>query len=192
MVNAYPTLSINYLLKEVLKITRPDEVNEEDGLKLFKWDSISDPRRWDLYADFLQGRLTALFGSSFKSTRHTFTTTAERLRVSVTDQAALIGNIDRKGSIKHYSQVDEARLEIQHLAVLDSYDIIRIYITLLKHIKESQIFQIDPLREIDKQVFAEQRSKHLDEKWATIVDRKTDIPEDLDFDLQDDLYRGVL
>jgi hypothetical protein len=35
MVNAYPTLSILYLLKEVIRINRPDEVNEEDGLKLF-------------------------------------------------------------------------------------------------------------------------------------------------------------
>ena len=105
MVNAYPTLSILYLLKEVIRINRPDEVNEEDGLKLFKWDRLSNKRKWDLYADFLQGRLTAILGNSFKSTRHTFTSTADKLGVALSDQQALIGNKSRKGSIANYSSI---------------------------------------------------------------------------------------
>lgn len=192
VVNAYPTLSILYLLKEVLKITRPEEVNEEDGLKLFKWDRVTDSRRWNRYADFLQGRLTTLFGKSFKSTRHTFTSSAERLRISVTDQTALIGNVDRKGSIKHYSKVDETRLDIQHLAVIDTYQIIRIYFRLLKHIKANEVFDIDPVRQIDRNLYLENRSKHLDDRWATIVDRLTELQEDFDYDLQSDVFIGEL
>ncbi len=49
LINAYPTLSINELLKKVIRINRPDEVNEDDGLKLFKWDRLTNKRKWDLY-----------------------------------------------------------------------------------------------------------------------------------------------
>ena len=93
LVNAYPTLSINSALKTIIGINRPNEVNHVDGLKLFNWDRITNQRKWDLYSDFLQGRLEHLIRRSFKSTRHTFTSTAEKLGVSVSDQSALIGNV---------------------------------------------------------------------------------------------------
>jgi hypothetical protein len=49
-----------------------------------------------LYADFLQGRLTAILGKSFKSTRHTFASTADKLGVALSDQQALIGKNQEK------------------------------------------------------------------------------------------------
>ena len=69
---------------------------------------------------------------------------------------------------------------------------IRIYFKLLKHIKQSELFDIDPVRPIDRNLFLENRGKHLNEKWATIVDRLTELPEDLDYDLIDDVFRGEL
>tara|TARA_B100000989_G_scaffold51150_1_gene34009 strand:- start:1284 stop:2756 length:1473 start_codon:yes stop_codon:yes gene_type:complete len=191
-VNAYPTLSILYLLKHVIAINRPKEVNEEDGLKLFTWDVQTNSRKWDLYSDFLQGRLQDLIGKSFKSTRHTFASTADTIQVGVSDQTTLLGNKAKTGSIANYSKTDELRLDIQHLAVLDHYQIIRIYITLLKHIKASPELDIEPVRDIDKRVFKLQISKHLKEKWRTVVDRLIEVPPPLDFDLENDVYRGVL
>ena len=171
MVNAYPTLSILYLLKEVIRINRPDEVNEEDGLKLFKWDRLSNKRKWDLYADFLQGRLTAILGNSFKSTRHTFTSTADKLGVALSDQQALIGNKSRKGSIANYSSIYEKRLDYIHLDVLGQYDIIRTYIEILIHIKETGLWE-NHIRTIDKQVYELDKTQHLDVSWREIIDRK--------------------
>jgi len=191
MVNAYPTLSILYLLKEVIRINRPDEVNEEDGLKLFKWDRLSNKRKWDLYADFLQGRLTAILGKSFKSTRHTFTSTADKLGVALSDQQALIGNKSRKGSIANYSSIYEKRLDYIHLDVLGQYDIIRTYIELLIHIKETGLLE-NHIRTIDKQVYELDKTQHLDVSWREIIDKETYQRRKRSFDSGKDVIRETL
>jgi hypothetical protein len=191
MVNAYPTLSILYLLKEVIRINRPDEVNEEDGLKLFKWDRLSNKRKWDLYADFLQGRLTAILGKSFKSTRHTFTSTADKLGVALSDQQALIGNKSRKGSIANYSSIYEKRLDYIHLDVLGQYDIIRTYIELLIHIKETGLLE-NHIRTIDKQVYELDKTQHLDVSWREIIDKEIYQRRKRSFDSGKDVIRETL
>ena len=191
MVNAYPTLSILYLLKEVIRINRPDEVNEEDGLKLFNWDRLSNKRKWDLYADFLQGRLTAILGNSFKSTRHTFTSTADKLGVALSDQQALIGNKSRKGSIAAYSEIYEKRLDYIHLDVLGQYDIIRTYIELLIHIKETGLLE-NHIRTIDKQVYELDKTQHLDVSWREIIDKETYQRRKRSFDSGKDVIRETL
>jgi hypothetical protein len=188
MVNAYPTFSINRLLKEVIKINRPYEVNEDDGLKLFKWDRVTNKRKWDLYADFLQGRLTKILGSSFKSTRHTFTSTADKLGVALSDQSALIGNKSRKGSIAAYSTIDEKRLDYIHLDVLRQYDIIRTYIRLLKHIKEIGLME-NPAKNIDQLVLDTDKTQHLDESWRTIYDRENFTRRKRSLDDENDIIR---
>ena len=186
LINAYPTLSINELLKKVIRINRPNEVNEDDGLKLFKWDRLTNKRKWDLYADFLQGRLIKILGNSFKSTRHTFTSTADTLGVALSDQSALIGNKSRKGSIASYSTIDEKRLDYIHLDVLGQYDIIRTYISLLKHIKETGLMQ-NAARTLDNQVYELDKTQHLDESWRTILDRETYKRRKHSFDSEKDV-----
>ena len=186
LINAYPTLSINELLKKVIRINRPNEVNEDDGLKLFKWDRLTNKRKWDLYADFLQGRLIKILGNSFKSTRHTFTSTADTLGVALSDQSALIGNKSRKGSIASYSTIDEKRLDYIHLDVLGQYDIIRTYISLLKHIKETGLMQ-NAARTLDNQVYELDKTQHLDESWRTILDRETYKRRKRSFDSEKDV-----
>ena len=116
-------------------------------------DVQTNSRKWDLYYDFLQGRLQDLIGKSFKSTRHTFASTADTIQVGVSDQTTLLGNKVKTGSIANYSKTDELRLDIKHLADLDHYQKIRVYITLLKHIKASPELDIEPVRDIDKRVF---------------------------------------
>lgn len=191
LINAYPTLSINMLLKEVIRINRPDEVNEDDGLKLFNWDRLTDKRKWGLYADFLQGRLTDILGKSFKSTRHTFTSTADKLGVALSDQSALIGNKSRKGSIASYSSIDEKRLDYIHLDVLGQFDIIRTYINLLKHIKKTGLID-NAVRTIDSQVYEMDKTQHLDESWRTILDRETYKRRKRSFDSKKDTIRDTL
>ena len=186
LINAYPTLSINELLKKVIRINRPNEVNEDDGLKLFKWDRLTNKRKWDLYADFLQGRLIKILGNSFKSTRHTFTSTADTLGVALSDQSALIGNKSRKGSIASYSTIDEKRLDYIHLDVLGQYDIIRTYISLLKHIKETGLMQ-NAARTLDNQVYELDKTQHLDESWRAIIDRETYKRRKRSFDSEKDV-----
>ena len=186
LINAYPTLSINELLKKVIRINRPNEVNEDDGLKLFKWDRLTNKRKWDLYADFLQGRLIKILGNSFKSTRHTFTSTADTLGVALSDQSALIGNKSRKGSIASYSTIDEKRLDYIHLDVLGHYDILRTYIKLLMHIKETGLME-NPARQIDQDVYDSDKTQHLDESWRTIIDRETYKRRKRSFDSEKDV-----
>ena len=191
LINAYPTLSINNALKTIIGINRPNEVNHDDGLKLFKWDRITNQRNWDLYSDFLQGRLEHLIGRSFKSTRHTFTSTAEKLGVSVSDQSALIGNVSRKGSIAHYSQIDQRRMDLIHLAVIGQADIIRIYINLLKHVKTT--FEIDLIRDADRYAYSLNLRKHL-KSWRIVYEqeRERELEDDLDYDFDADVFRGKL
>ena len=191
LINAYPTLSINMLLKEVIRINRGDEVNEDDGLKLFNWDRLTDKRKWDTYADFLQGRLTDILGKSFKSTRHTFTSTADKLGVALSDQSALIGNKSRKGSIASYSSIDEKRLDYIHLDVLGQYDIIRTYINLLKHIKKTGLID-NAVRTLDSQVYEMDKTQHLDESWRTILDRETYKRRKRSFDSEKDTIIDTL
>lgn len=52
---------------------------------------------------------------------------AEVLQEPTTDQSALIGSISWVGSIKHYSTQNETRLDVQHLEVLDYFQVNRIY-----------------------------------------------------------------
>ena len=191
LINAYPTLSINNALKTIIGINRPNEVNEEDALKLFKWDRITNKRNWDLYSDFLQGRLDHLINRSFKSTRHTFTSTAERIGVSVSDQSALIGNVSRKGSIAHYSQLDERRMDLIHLAVLGQADVFRLYIKLIKHVKKT--FEIDLVTDADSFVYSSQRTKHLT-KWRLVYEDELEreLEDNLDYDYEQDVYKGEL
>jgi len=191
LINAYPTLSILNLLKDVIRINRPDEVNEDDGLKLFNWDRISNKRKWDLYADFLQGRLNEILGNSFKSTRHTVSSTADQLGVALSDQQALIGNKSRSGSIAHYSTIDEKRLDLIHLDVLGQYDIIRTYINLLKHIKETGLLE-NPVRDIDRLVYYTDKTQHLNESWRTILDKETYKRRKRSFDSDKDVVRETL
>ena len=199
LVNAYPAFSINNALKDVIRINRPNEVNEQDGLKLFKWDRITNPRRWNLYADFLQGRLTPLIGASFKSTRHTFTSTAEQLGTALSDQQALIGNRSRKGSISHYSKLYERRMDLIHLDVIGKFDLIKNYIILLKHVKQE--FDLDLTNDTDKYIFATRRTRHLaslenykwtNHTWGSIIDRELTQEDSLEYDYDDDVYLGTL
>ena len=193
LVNAYPTLSILKLLKQVLEITRPNEVNQDDELKLFKWDVVSNKRKWDLYSDFIQGRLKKLIGQSFKSTRHTIASTAERVGADLNLQSALIGNVSRSGSIKHYSSLDEKKLDLIHLDIIGRFQVIRIYLTLVKHIKASEILDIDPVRKIDQLVYGTNKTKHLDKSWQEIQRRYLDNESDtLDFDLDSNVFKGAL
>ena len=193
LVNAYPTLSILKLLKQVLEITRPNEVNQDDELKLFKWDVVSNKRKWDLYSDFIQGRLKKLIGQSFKSTRHTIASTAERVGADLNLQSALIGNISSSGSIKHYSSLDEKKLDLIHLDIIGRFQVIRIYLTLVKHIKASEILDIDPVRKIDQLVYGINKTKHLDKSWQEIQRRYLDNESDtLDFDLDSNVFKGTL
>ena len=191
LINAYPTLSINQALKTIIGINRPNEVNHDDGLKLFKWDRITDKRKWDLYSDFLQGRLEHLIGRSFKSTRHTFTSTAEKLGVSVSDQSALIGNVSRKGSISHYSEIDKRRMDLIHLAVISQADIIRIYINLLKRVKST--FEIDLISDADNFVYNLNLRRHL-KSWRIVYEqeRERELEDNIDYDFEQDVFKGVL
>ena len=191
LINAYPTLSINNALKTIIGINRPNEVNHDDGLKLFKWDRLTNQRKWDLYSDFLQGRLEHLIGRSFKSTRHTFTSTAERLGVSISDQSALIGNVSRKGSISHYSQLDQRRMDLIHLAVIGQADIIRIYINLLKHVKTT--FDIDLVSDADNFVYNLNLRRHL-KSWRIVYEQEIEreLEDDLEYDFENDVFRGKL
>ena len=193
LVNAYPTLSILKLLKQVLEITRPNEVNQDDELKLFKWDVVSNKRKWDLYSDFIQGRLKKLIGQSFKSTRHTIASTAERVGADLNLQSALIGNVSRSGSIKHYSSLDEKKLDLIHLDIIGRFQVIRIYLTLVKHIKSIDTLSIDPVRKIDQLVYGMNKTKHLDKSWQEIQRRYLDNESDtLDFDLESNVFKGTL
>ena len=201
LFNAYPTLSILRLLKHVISITRPKELNKKDELKLFKWDRVTNKRKWDLYSDFLQGRLNHLIGSSFKSTRHTVATLADRLSVSLSDQSALIGNKSRTGSIQNYSAVDNQRLDFIHLEMLGQFQIIRVYITLLKHLKavgddktiEINIDTKDRVTNTDLYVFNNNIDKHLSDSWQVTQREALDRErQPVEFDLDAGVYRGVL
>jgi hypothetical protein len=201
LFNAYPTLSILRLLKHVISITRPKELNKKDELKLFKWDRVTNKRKWDLYSDFLKGRLNHLIGASFKSTRHSVATLADRLSVSLSDQSALIGNKSRTGSIQNYSAVDNQRLDFIHLEILGQYQIIRVYITLLKHLKavyedptiEIEIDQDDRVTNADEYVFMHNIDKHLSDSWQVTQRQALDRErQPLEFDLDAGVYRGVL
>jgi len=77
------------------------------------------------------------------------------------------------------------------LDVLGQYDIIRTYISLLKHIKETGLMQ-NAARTLDSQVYELDKTQHLDESWRTILDRETYKRRKRSFDSEKDVIRETL
>jgi hypothetical protein len=77
------------------------------------------------------------------------------------------------------------------LDVLGQYDIIRTYINLLKHIKETGLMQ-NAARTLDSQVYELDKTQHLDESWRTILDRETYQRRKRSFDSGKDVIRETL
>ena len=75
--------------------------------------------------------------------------------------------------------------------VLGQYDIIRTYINLLKHIKETGLMQ-NAARTLDSQVYELDKTQHLDESWRTILDRETYKRRKRSFDTEKDVIREKL
>jgi hypothetical protein len=75
--------------------------------------------------------------------------------------------------------------------VLRQYDIIRTYINLLKHIKETGLMQ-NAARTLDSQVYELDKTQHLDEPWRTILDRETYKRRKRSFDSEKDVIREKL
>jgi len=190
--NAYPTPQIRKMLKILIQKNKP-EWSTDNEIKIFNFDAKSDKGKWKSASDRYGQALRKVIGTSFKTTRHTFTSAADSLGVSTKYQAALIGNKDRTGSIDNYSSRDNKKLDLIHLNILDAYNVTTIWKKILN---KCQFVPTEyEYHFLDKENIAKNRPnlktnrplKHIPKGWV----KEYEETEDTWMSISDGVYRGT-
>lgn len=82
-------------------------------------------------------------------------------------------------------------MDLIHLAVIGQADIIRIYINLLKHVKNT--FDIDLVSDADKFVYNLNLRRHL-KSWRMVYEQEIEreLEDDVEYDFENDVFRSKL
>ena len=160
LFNAYPTLSIIYHLKRLVKLNHPEYAgSNNDPYAIYGFDVNTQEglNKWNVLRQNYGSKLKRLIGSSFKSTRHTFISTGNDAGISENKLRESIGHKVTRGALRNYKKTDISELDLIHLQIFDDSDIIHIYKQLVEELQGKKTF-----RSVDK-IFFEGEFK-----WNTI------------------------
>jgi hypothetical protein len=144
LFNAFPTLSIIYHLKRLVKLNHPEyagsnndpyaiygfDVNTQDGLD-----------KWDILRQNYGSKLKRIIGQSFKSTRHTFTSVGVDAGIQDIKLKELLGHSVTKGALKRYKKTDISELDLIHLQIFDDSDVVHVYKNLVETLQDKTTFR---------------------------------------------------
>lgn len=133
LVNAFPA----YLLHQSLKLLIQEEYPEvayvgKDRLRLFNFitkdsdynDVLEGKRKWSILRDTVSKKCSRLIGAGLHNTRHTFTASGNSYaRLNDNEQRELLGQ-RTKGALKHYQSEAQIKTDLNHLHILDDFQIV--------------------------------------------------------------------
>ena len=166
LFNAYPTLSIIYHLKRLVKLNHPEYAgSKNDPYAIYGFDvnTQEGSDKWDVLRQNYQSKLKRMIGQSFKSTRHTFTSTGVDSGIQDNKLKELLGHSTTRGALKRYKRTDISELDLIHLQIFDDSDIINLYKELVEKLqvrktyrsKEDEFFEGEfKWKEVDNYCFA--------------------------------------
>ena len=151
LFNAFPTLSIIYHLKRLVKLNHPEYAgSKNDPYAIYGFDVNTEEGsdKWDVLRQNYQSKLKRMIGQSFKSTRHTFTSVGVDAGIQDVKLKELLGHSVTKGALRRYKRTDISELDLIHLQIFDDSDIIQIYKQLVEELQGKKTF-----RSVDKIFF---------------------------------------
>lgn len=133
LINAFPA----YLLHQSLKLLIQEEYPEvayvgKDRLRLFNFitkdsdynDIPEGKKRWSILRDTVSKKCSKLIGAGLHNTRHTFTASGNSYaRLNDNEQRELLGQ-RTKGALKHYQSEAQIKTDLNHLHILDDFQIV--------------------------------------------------------------------
>ena len=144
LFNAFPTLSIIYHLKRLVKLNHPEYAgSKNDPYAIYGFDVKTQEGldKWDVLRQNYGSKLKRIIGQSFKSTRHTFTSIGVDAGIQDTKLKELLGHSVTKGALKRYKKTDISELDLIHLQIFDDSDIVHIYKNLVETLQDKTTFR---------------------------------------------------
>ena len=133
LINTFPTYLLHQSLKQLIIEEYPDlAYTGTDKLRLFNFttkdkdynDIIEGKKKWSLLRDTVSKKCSKLIGAGLHNTRHTFTASGNSYaRLNDNEQRELLGQ-KTKGALKHYQSEAQIKTDLNHLHILDDFQIV--------------------------------------------------------------------
>ena len=141
LINVFPTLLIQRLLKEAIKSTHPQySYKGSDKLRLFNFKTKRDDgskdvegdKKWKSFKDTMRKNFNLMFDGCLHRTRHTFTQTAvDELNVSHQKADEMLGHKTIKSSLKYYLSESQLNTDIYHIHTIQEFDVLKLLKALI-------------------------------------------------------------
>ena len=144
LFNAFPTLSIIYHLKRLVKLNHSQYAgSKNDPYAIYGFDVNTEEGsdKWEVLRQNYQSKLKRMIGQSFKSTRHTFTSVGVDAGIQDIKLKELLGHSVTKGALRRYKRTDISELDLIHLQIFDDSDIINVYKNLVETLQDKKTFR---------------------------------------------------
>jgi len=132
LINTFPAYLLHQSLKELIREEYPElSYKGTDRLRLFNFttkdenynDVLQGKKKWSLLRDTVSKKCTKLIGAGLHNTRHTFTASGNSYaRLNDNEQRELLGQ-KTKGALKHYQSEAQIKTDLNHLHILDDFNI---------------------------------------------------------------------
>jgi hypothetical protein len=132
LVNTFPSYFLHQALKQLIIEEYPQHAyTGTDKLRLFNFttkdenynDVLQGKKKWSLLRDTVSKKCTKLIGAGLHNTRHTFTASGNSYaRLNDNEQRELLGQ-KTKGALKHYQSEAQIKTDLNHLHILDDFNI---------------------------------------------------------------------
>ena len=133
LINTFPTYLLHQSLKQLISEEYPElSYKGADKLRLFNFttkdkdynDIIEGKKKWSILRDTVSKKCTRLIGAGLHNTRHTFTASGNSYaRLNDNEQRELLGQ-KTKGALKHYQSEAQIKTDLNHLHILDDFQIV--------------------------------------------------------------------
>ena len=133
LINTFPSYFLHKCLRQLIREEYPEySYKGKDLLRLFNFttkdrdynDILKGKANWSALRDTISKKTQKLIGEGLHNTRHTFTTAGNSYsRLNDSEQRELIGQ-KAKGALNHYQSELQIKTDLNHLHILDDFQII--------------------------------------------------------------------
>ena len=141
LINTFPSYFLHQCLRQLIREEYPQySYKGKDSLRLFNFttkdkdynDILKGKEDWSAVRGTVSRKMQALIGAGLHNTRHTFTTAGNSYsRLNDSEQRELIGQ-KSKGALSHYQSELQIKTDLNHLHILDDFQIITLTKTLFQ------------------------------------------------------------
>jgi hypothetical protein len=133
LVNTFPSYFLHQCLRQLISEEYPNHAyTGKDALRLFNFttkdkdykDVLKGKKKWSIIRDTISKKTQKLIGEGLHNTRHTFTYAGNSYsRLTDSEQREMIGQ-KAKGALNHYQSELQIKTDLNHLHILDDFQII--------------------------------------------------------------------